>query len=109
MTTVPVEEMSAELDELIRQVPGVATLYRSGPLAARVVAAGREAVRADRSEPMVVVDRDGDRTTVEATIGVDSRSAAETCRAVYDAVSAWSKTAGPTEVAVRITVAQAAD
>ena len=86
------QEAGSALDALVRQVPGVASLYRSGPLLAGAVAAARDALVAEgETQPMVSVgERDG-RTSVAVTIGVRSDSAAVTCRAVHDAILAWSR------------------
>jgi len=85
MSLVP-EELAAELDELVRRIPGVATIYRPASLA-EVVTAARDALRGSESALVQVGDADG-TLAIALTIGVAGDSAAgATCRAVHDAIA----------------------
>lgn len=107
MTPSVMRETAAALDEVVRQAPGVSTLYRSGPLIRTVVAAGASALgQTGEDDPRVVVDSQRGRLTVAVTIGVDADSAAGTCRVVRDAIAVWMSSHGHEGAAIAVTVAQ---
>lgn len=104
--TASTQELAAELDELIRRIPGVGALYRSGSLLSRAVAAGREALNsAGETAPYVRLSETGTTPTVNVSIGVDGDSAVETCRSVHDAISARLREHGYPDATIMVTVA----
>ncbi len=110
MTMTATDELAGSLDELIREVPGVATLYRSSSLLANAVDAAVAALRPSAADdPLVVVTEDDDTLAVTVTIGADGGSAGDTCRAVYDAISAYLHGKGRASSVIRVTVALVAE
>ncbi|GAA4190893.1 hypothetical protein GCM10022288_20890 [Gryllotalpicola kribbensis] len=104
--TATSESMAAALDRVIADVPGVTALYRTGGLLGQAVAAGKELLRPEReSIPYVQLTDSGAHPSITVTIGVDERSATETCRLAYDTILTWLRANGHTDAAVSITVA----
>lgn len=99
------QELAASLDELVRGLPGVSALYRSGPLLAKIVAIGSQALRSDADGPLVRVESGDGAVSVTATIGVAAESATQTCRAVHDAIAAHLLMRGFDGAAIAVTVA----
>ncbi len=101
------QSTAAALDELVRGVPGVSMLYRSGGVLGRAVAAGKAAVHVSgEAGPYVEFAETADAVKVEVTVGVDADSAAQACRAVHDAIAAWLRARGRGEAVITVTVAQ---
>ncbi|MGA1835977.1 hypothetical protein VD659_03510 [Herbiconiux sp. 11R-BC] len=80
-------ELAAELDAVVRAVPGVLQTYPAQPALLAAVTQAASVVLRTPLAPPVGVSRDADGVSVRVTIAVsDKRPAAETCRAVHDAV-----------------------
>ncbi len=105
MTTAPHADAAAPLDEVVRGTPGVGTLYRSDPLLSRIVASGTRALQGAPDRLVLLDERDGS-VTVTATIGVEQASAAQTCRAVHDAIAAHLRRHGVVDPTIVVTVAR---
>ena len=98
--------MAARIGALVRAQPGVIAVYRAGQPVGRAIAAVKDALvpgHADDPEPTVSVH--GDRVSVAAAIGVESDSAVETCRAVYDRIAEWLIGHGRGDYEIIVTVA----
>ncbi len=82
-------ELAAELDAVVRAVPGVLQTYPARPALLAAVTQAASVVLRTPVAPPVAVSHDTDGVSVRVTIAVsDQRPAAETCRAVHDAVVA---------------------
>lgn len=95
--------LAAAVEEAARAVPGVAVVYRSGSVLGEALARGIAAVAgAPAAAPAVRIDEEAGRRRVVLSIGVDAAApAADTCRAVRDAVAHLAD-----DAVVQITVAQ---
>lgn len=98
--------LAGEIEVAVRRVPGVQSVSRSGSLASNLVGRAAEALGLrDGDEPLVVVDRGGDRVGVEVSIAVEvAASAADTVRAVHAAVAAMLEAEGLEASGIRLTV-----
>ena len=101
-------ERDAEIARLVQHAlestPGVARLFRAGPLLARVVDAGVDLLgRRDAERPFVDVKDDGSRAI--ASIGVDfAVPAAATCRSAANSAASALAAAGTDAVSIELTV-----
>ena len=87
-------DLAAELETVVRAVPGVITLYPTAPLVATIVGAVIGAVvdaitQRETSPNLITVSTGKTGLCVSASIGVaDADSAAGVCRLVHDAIAA---------------------
>ncbi len=87
MNGIEAVPLAEELEQKVREVPGVAAIYRPGTLAA-VVAATRRVLSGSDDGPRIVVENEDGIVTVEMAIGVSGGSSAgATCRAVHDVIA----------------------
>ncbi|MBC7442725.1 MAG: hypothetical protein H7311_09430 [Ramlibacter sp.] len=97
------------LDDLVRAVPGVDTLYSAAPFVATVIAAAVDAVtgRSSSANSVVIVQRKSG-LCVSVKIGiVESFAATEVCRRVHDAIAEQLDRTGEGPVAeIAVTVAR---
>lgn len=99
MTTTVPEDLAQTLDDVVRRVLGVRTLYRSTPVVASIAASLLPA----RTEHPFVLVGDDDGLTVTVTIAADAPAVA-TCCAVHDAIVDHLAGAGYEASVVRVTV-----
>jgi len=101
--------MALAIDALVRNHAGVAALYRSGNALEAAVTAVKDALQPEgaAAQPFSDVSGDGGRIGVVVTIGVDSESAVETCRAVHDDIAGWLRERVHDDHAITVTVAHA--
>lgn len=88
MNTTQVADVAAEIEAVVRAVPGVADLYRPGSPVSNVLDAGarRLGLRA-HAVPLVRVQRGDGEAQVEIALGIHSAAgAAATTQAVYRVV-----------------------
>jgi hypothetical protein len=105
MTITTPGELAAALENLVRHVPGVATIYRSSSLLAGIVAATASALHlSSDDETLLLVDDDDEALTISVTIGTDAESATATCRAVHDTIVDYLSGIGRAPVTVKVTV-----
>ncbi|MFB2584696.1 hypothetical protein [Herbiconiux liukaitaii] len=100
--------LAAELLATASTVPGVTGVFPT-VLAPKAVLDTAVALLTQRTPQTVLVEEGEGGITVTLSIGVDhSFSAAETCRAVYDAVAAQLATSEPgsSVAGIRVSVAQ---
>lgn len=106
MTAEAESAIATHLGALVREQPGVIAVYRSGQPVERTIAKVADALltgRGDGPEPIVKVR--GGRVTVTAAIGVETESAAQTCRAVHDRIAEWLDSRGHHDHAIIVTIA----
>jgi predicted ArsR family transcriptional regulator len=89
-------DLPSELTRLLRNVPGVHTVYATRSPIPTIVSAVVELVK---NEPigvhLVTVDEDDDHVDIRACIGVTSdESAPEVCRRAHDAIADFLSTDG---------------
>ncbi|WP_104135319.1 hypothetical protein [Cryobacterium sp. Y50] len=97
----PVHPSTDELDQVVRRVAGVNSLYPAGPLRAKVVTATLGALTHRLPAASVVVRTQGaDGVRVTAKIGITAdESAGEVSRRVHDAIAAHLRQSGDPAVA----------
>jgi len=84
------DELARRLEGIVRAVPGVVAVYRSGPLLAGLAP----------DAPAVRVEEAAGARRVRVVVGVAGRPAAEACRAVHDALAAVLSPGDAVEVTV---------
>lgn len=97
-------DLATRLEAVVRAVPGVTNLYRSGSLVSNLIGDGAAAlgVRA-AAGPLITITESDDRLAVEASLGVAGDvGSAVTLRAVRAAIAAAT---APVAVSVHLTVA----
>ena len=106
MTTPPPEDLAAVLEQVIRRVPGVTTLYPPGGWWGTAVRGFGAALGLVAPAQMVSVSRLPDGSLdVSASIATGER-ASDVCRAVYDAVAEHLRGRGYGSGQVHVTVVQ---
>ncbi len=109
MTAASSESVSA-LDDLVRRVPGVTTLYRSTSVLVGIAAATIAVVHPSAADDsLVLIEENEGAFVVTATIGTEGDSAARICREVHDVISSHLRGTARGEAVIRVTVAYAAD
>jgi hypothetical protein len=88
MNTAQVAKVAAEIEDVVRAIPGVADLYRPGSPFSNVLDAGTRGLGLrDDAAPLVRVHRGDGEDRVEIAMGIHSAAgAAVTTQAVYQAV-----------------------
>lgn len=88
MNDETLDDLPTQLTRLLRNTPGVHTVYATKPVVAALVTALVEAVRNDPvGMHLVTVSESEDATDVVASIGVaDDESASTVCRRAHDAL-----------------------
>jgi len=106
MTLSSDQTVAAELESIIRAVPGVTGLFRTGGVVAKIVDLGAQALglRGDDS-PLVAVDRWTLGISVEVAIGVDAAAdGVDVVTRVHGAVEARLVELGAPPAEIRITI-----
>ena len=85
------DDLSYQLTQMLRKVPGVTTVYASKPLLVKVAQAVVDAVKNEPAGAHLVTVSSGDHgTDVEAYIGVSGEEAAPiVCRRAHDAIRSY--------------------
>lgn len=99
--------LTQTLTDLVRQVPGVTSVYPSAPVLLATVSKVTQLVtQRDVAPDLVVISEERGELTVAVTIGVDvGMSATQVCREVYDAIAEHLAAGGapePASIAVRV-------
>ena len=105
-TLTDTASLSAELETVVRSVPGVTTVYPAAPLIATIVSTVVDAVvgaltQRDTVPTLVTLSTGKAGLKVSASIGVtDADSAADVCRRVYDTIAAHPtlRAVGPIDI-----------
>ncbi len=89
--STPDNDLTYELTQMLRKVPGVTAVYASKPLLAKVVGAVVDAVKNEPAGAHLVTVSTGEHgLDVEAYIGVTAdEPAATVCRRAHDAIRSY--------------------
>lgn len=101
------DDLPTELTRLLRNVPGVHTVYATKPIITALVTAIIEAVRNDAvGMHLVTVNESSDGTDIVASIGVaGDESASAVCRRAHDALrSHFTDSGGAAPRSIKVSV-----